>query len=168
MFAKCVQTVSSTFVLRACFYVFERENVYFPDPTGVSRTNLLKSLLHVIETSCMVNCAGTFRSKNPGLIRKQCKAGPFEIRQQRSCLAHLSVKKISYWHVFRTYIAFVLYLNYICPHLSWVQIHHYPIYPRDNITFVLPLNIDNVTNILFGLYLSAICVWLKSNFTQWY
>lgn len=82
------------FILHACFYVFERENVYFPDPTGVSRTNLLKSLLHVIETSCMVNCAGTFRSKNPGLIRKQCKAGPFEIRQQRSRLAHLSVKYI--------------------------------------------------------------------------
>ena len=81
------------FILHAFFYVFERENVYFPDPNGVSRTNLLKSLLHVIETNCMVNCAGTFRSKNPGLIRKQCKAGPFEIRQQRSCLAHLSVKK---------------------------------------------------------------------------
>ena len=62
--------------------MFERENVYFPDSTGISRTNLLKSLLHVIETSCMVNCAGTFRSKNPGLIRKQCKAGPFEIRNK--------------------------------------------------------------------------------------
>ena len=34
-------------------------------------------------------------------------------------------------HLNRRNISFVLDLNYICTHLSWVQMQHYPICPRD-------------------------------------
>ena len=66
------------FILYACFYVFDWENVYFLDPTGISHTNLFKRLLQVIVTSCKVNCADAFTSKNPGLNDSNAKIGPLK------------------------------------------------------------------------------------------
>ena len=43
------------FVRHACFYLFERESVYFLDPTGISNTNLLKHLLYVISITQLVD-----------------------------------------------------------------------------------------------------------------
>ena len=74
--------------LRGRMFTFQIQLVYHVQTFWKNCYTLLKPV------AWSTNCAGTFRSKNPGLIRKQCKAGPFEIRQQRSRLAHLSVKYI--------------------------------------------------------------------------
>ena len=59
-------------------FVFDWENVYFLDPTGISHTNLFKHLLDVIVTSCKVNCADGFISKNLGLYDSNAKLGPLK------------------------------------------------------------------------------------------
>ena len=173
-----------TFVLHACFYVFDWENVYFLDPTDISHTNLFKRLLHVIVTTCKISCADAFKSKNPGLYDSNAKLGPLKYAS-KDILRHICPsKKYHIWtfmslfkqdkynicpgfelhlssfeHVClrlnRTNITFVLDLNYICPHLSWVQMHHYPVCRRDKCHICPPTKHRQMWQMSYLIYIWA-------------
>ena len=105
-------------------------NVYFLESTGTyisHKSNLFKPLLHVIVTSCNVNCADTFKYKNPGLYESNAKLSPLKYTNKEIvwhiCTCISSFKQEKYFiclgfelHLYSFILSVNVSLSYlICP-----------------------------------------------------